>query len=298
MTAARRRFSRLAVGMLDDLPDSVSRGSSARELLIEILLTPARRTIPGLLQMGEAALAERIRWRPAVVRKRLLELEAARLLVFDRDARALYVRGAIDCDGPTTRQATIAMARELRELRPSALREELAAAIVATLSDGEHDQLIEVWRAEYMGTDPKPDPDSHSDDEIAQKTYLARRIAEAFPNLKNELLPRAADRATAQNPKQFSNRAAEAESDSRPDSGLDSKAESTSLPSPSPSPSPRSSTSTRAPRIRAPLPAPEPVPEFDRQQAGSFDAMLDSLKDSNPELHARWLRRREARSGD
>ena len=67
----------------------------------------------------------------------------------------MYVRGAVECDGPRTKNSAIAMARQLLELRPSALREEIAQAIVATLSDGEHDHLIQFWRAEYVGNDPK-----------------------------------------------------------------------------------------------------------------------------------------------
>jgi hypothetical protein len=144
----RRRYSRIPVGFLEDLPASVSRGTSAREMLACIILSSTRRTIPGLLRTGEAALAEELAWPLPTVKKRLHELEAANVVIFERALRDLLVLGIIEGDGPKTEQSTKAMARQARELKPSRVRDEVNRAIVATLSDGKHDKLIEVWRAE------------------------------------------------------------------------------------------------------------------------------------------------------
>lgn len=165
MTAPR--YSRLRVGLLEDLPTNVSRGTSATELLARILLSPIRRTIPGLLRCGESTLAEELGWPLPTVKKRVRELEAAGVLLFDRGTRDLLVLGAIEVDGPTTGQSTKAMARQARELKPSKVRDEVYRAITAGIDDGKHDALMVIWRAEStLKSESDSKPESRADSSV------------------------------------------------------------------------------------------------------------------------------------
>ena len=145
MTLQRRRYSRIPVGALEALPDTVSRARSGRELYAELWLCSLRRTLPGVLRTGEAALAELLDWPLPTLRRRLRELESADLISFDRPRRVLQVRAAIPNDPPRgSRTVAIAMFRDLRELPPEspvtqAIEQDLERAIAG--SDFER-----VWR--------------------------------------------------------------------------------------------------------------------------------------------------------
>ena len=148
---AAQRYCRLPVGLLEDLPAMVSRGTSARTLLLCIILSSTRRTIPGLLRTGEAALAEELGWSLPTLRKRLRELEAANVVIVERPLRDLLVLGIIDGDGPKTRQSATAMARQAKELKPSKVQDQVVRAILSTITDGKHNDLLDVWRLEFGG---------------------------------------------------------------------------------------------------------------------------------------------------
>ena len=138
------RYARLSLGLPELL---LSTGVPPLAVLLDlrIRLHMAKRSIPGLLAFGEAGLSESLNVALAPTRRLLRTLEP-RFVLFDRPNRLLYIMGAIEQDGPTTRQAVIAFARQWRELpTQSPVTREVARAITAGLADNKYSELRNVW---------------------------------------------------------------------------------------------------------------------------------------------------------
>jgi hypothetical protein len=85
--------------------------------------------------MGIAALAESLtKTSPAGVKRRLGELERARLILVDANQRLIYVRGSIEADPPTTENAVRGMALQVRELPDSPVTVEIRRAVAGALA--------------------------------------------------------------------------------------------------------------------------------------------------------------------
>lgn len=73
---------------------------NARDLFLYLLTTPAATQIPGLVALGESAMAEDLEWPVAGLRKSLVELEQAGMVKVDRVARLLWLPNAIKHNPP------------------------------------------------------------------------------------------------------------------------------------------------------------------------------------------------------
>jgi len=137
----RRRYSRIPVGFIEHLPESISQTKpSALMLLLWLLISPLRRTLPGVVSAGELALADGLGWSVAALRRCLGELETANLVLVDREARVIFVRSAIDDDPPRNENTLKAWAADLGELRPGRAVSEIKATVsrvVTTLDQAE-----------------------------------------------------------------------------------------------------------------------------------------------------------------
>jgi hypothetical protein len=126
------RYGRASLGFLERL---LRAGVSPAAALTAARLrfSPAKRTIPGVLCIGEAGLAEAQGIEPRAFRKQARELEAAGALILDRRECLAYVVGAIEDDPPTSKNAVIGFGRQASELPDSPVKTEVLRAIGAVL---------------------------------------------------------------------------------------------------------------------------------------------------------------------
>lgn len=154
MATPRRPYVRVRLGLFAGAMD---RGcSSEATLLLAFLIThPSKRALPGLLTLGPAGLAETMGFPEATVRRGLAELTRAELVIVDTRSRPplLFVRGAIDDDPPASRNAVIAMARQVNELPESTVRNVVVRAVEASLVGS---KLIALWRKSFSASAQNP----------------------------------------------------------------------------------------------------------------------------------------------
>ena len=86
----RRRYSRIPVGYVEALPAAIAQASpSASALLLWLLLSPFRRTLPGVVRAGELTLADALHWKSPALKRCLSTLEAHGLVLVDRETRVI-----------------------------------------------------------------------------------------------------------------------------------------------------------------------------------------------------------------
>jgi hypothetical protein len=106
----------------------------ARLLLLYLRTGPATTGIPGLTVIGEAALAEELRWETAQARESMKELEQAGLVRIDREARVVWVPGVIADDWPASSKNVLGWRHFWEDIPESPLREEAARSLRAALA--------------------------------------------------------------------------------------------------------------------------------------------------------------------
>jgi hypothetical protein len=147
--------------------------SDAVALFALVWTHPDKRSIPGLLGLGPAGLAESLEnvWSPAKTGRLLRELQHGKRVLLDGSARLIYCLGGVESDPPRTENSVRGMANQLRGL-PSAspVVRVIRGAIEASLSDqgGKSSAWLPLWRS-LVGPEsepepgPYPSPDSGSD---------------------------------------------------------------------------------------------------------------------------------------
>lgn len=141
MASSPRRYVRALKGCLTEHGRQISTGASAREVLALLMLSPLTKRVPGVIRAGVKALSEDFGVPEGKLSKALAELESHGLIAFDRDARLLRVRGAIEADPAASSKVRIAWATDILELPASPVRNEICAAIRGTLDD--ETQIVE-----------------------------------------------------------------------------------------------------------------------------------------------------------
>jgi hypothetical protein len=157
MATPRRSYVSLPLGIFEE---TVAAGVSeaAAALLLRIWTHREKRSVPGLLRLGRAALAESFHHRsPKRVSQQLEELVRARRLLVDPDEILLFCVGAVTIDGPRTENSVRGMASQIRELPKSspvvlAVIDEIEQSLKASSSS-----WLGLWR-ELVYPEPVPEP--------------------------------------------------------------------------------------------------------------------------------------------
>ena len=103
---------------------------NARDLFLYLLTTPHATQVPGLISLGEAAMAEDLGWPAAGLRKALAEVEAAGMVKVDRDARLLWLPNGLRHNPPRSPDNVKGWAKQWRMLPECALLAEAAQAMM------------------------------------------------------------------------------------------------------------------------------------------------------------------------
>ena len=163
--APRRRYSRIPVGIIESLPTSIGETKpSPLVLYLWLLLSPFRRTLPGVVRAGELMLADALKWSPAAIRFCLGELERAGVVMVDREARVLFVVSAIADDPPRNVQTLKSWAADAGELR-GPVRTAIHQAVTEVVAGLEKaDELSREWAsltASFGNSNIDSNGDSH-----------------------------------------------------------------------------------------------------------------------------------------
>jgi hypothetical protein len=144
-----RRYFKCELGAYEQLPAGVSRGTSGAELYLALWTLLGRRALPGVLHVGELALTEALgsTWTPTLVKRRLDDLVRAGVVRWDREARLIYLTGAIPIDPPRTQNSVVSMARDFNELPTSPMKREIWAAVDGAFQGDKASELRAVWRS-------------------------------------------------------------------------------------------------------------------------------------------------------
>jgi hypothetical protein len=144
-----RRYFKCELGAYEQLPAGVSRGTSGAELYLALWTLLGRRALPGVLHVGELALTEALgtTWTPTLVKRRLDDLVRAGVLRWDREARLIYLVGAIPTDPPRTQNSVVSMARDFNELPTSPIKREIWLAVDGAFQGDKAAELRTMWRS-------------------------------------------------------------------------------------------------------------------------------------------------------
>ena len=154
MNPPRTRYSRQPLDSIEEWLAKVSEGAAL--VAARVRNSRHKRSIPGLLAMGEGGIAENFNLTPARVKRDLRELDKARIVIRDQRARLIYVVGSVEQDGPTTLQAVTAFRSQLAEMPPdSAVTIEVKRAIEVFLADPEREK-VRTWWLKLQGIDAEP----------------------------------------------------------------------------------------------------------------------------------------------
>jgi len=146
MATPRRPYAVVRRGLAEDLlVAGISEGAAFTHN--RMLQHRNVRSIPGLLFLGPAGLAETLRKPFSKIQRQLAELEYGGHVLIDRATPLLYVVGAIEADGPRTENSLKGMAAGFRELPPDSIvtREVRRAIEAAVLSGDNSQQRIAQW---------------------------------------------------------------------------------------------------------------------------------------------------------
>jgi hypothetical protein len=108
---------------------------SAQLLFLYLMTGPESCGIPGVANIGEAALAEALRWSVPVLRKQLRVLIAADALVFDKDARLAFVPNELESTRPANPNVASHWAHVLSELPECDLRDRILRTALGCVAD-------------------------------------------------------------------------------------------------------------------------------------------------------------------
>lgn len=103
---------------------------NARDLFLYLLTTPHATQVPGLIALGESAMAEDLGWPAAGLRKALVEVEAAGMVKVDRDARLLWLPNGLRHNPPRSPDNVKGWAKQWRMLPECALLADAAQAMM------------------------------------------------------------------------------------------------------------------------------------------------------------------------
>ncbi len=104
---------------------------NARDLFLYLLTTPVATQIPGLVAIGEAAMAEDLEWSVDGLRKCLGELEQAGMVKVDRSARLLWLPNGLRHNPPRSPDNVKGWAKHWRLLPECSLLNEAAQSMMA-----------------------------------------------------------------------------------------------------------------------------------------------------------------------
>ena len=162
MSAPRRRYARVAIGIVETLPASIRDRAkpSALTLFLWLPVSPLRRNLPGVLRAGEASLADALDWPLTALRRCLRELEDAGVVRYDRSTKVLVVPTALAHDPPANANVLKAWASDLAELPACALTTNVIpdAVLDAVVGHEKGPELAETWRnltTEHRNGSPK-----------------------------------------------------------------------------------------------------------------------------------------------
>jgi hypothetical protein len=195
MATARRPYSTIRNGEFQEvLAAGVSKDAA---LLYALSRThPLKRSIPGLLHLGPAGLAETLKLKLSPTQRSLNELESHGFAIVDAAECLIYFPGAIEIDGPRTENSLRGMGIQCREMAPrSRVTRAVRTALEATLSIGE--KPIEWLRlfSDLVGPapDPGPGPDANPDAGPLPRSASASDPAAAAAAEPNAAVPSPAD---------------------------------------------------------------------------------------------------------
>jgi len=109
--------------------------TAARLLLLYLRTGPHSTSIPGLLAVGEGALAEELRWEPAEARQAMQELVETGMVRLDRETRVIWIPDVIDDDWPASSKVVEGWRSYWEEIPECALKAEAAARLRALLAE-------------------------------------------------------------------------------------------------------------------------------------------------------------------
>jgi hypothetical protein len=104
---------------------------NARDLFLYLLTTQHATQIPGLISLGESAMAEDLEWPLAGLRKALVELETAGMVKVDRVARLLWLPNGLRHNPPKSPDNVLGWAKHWRMLPECDLLREASEALMA-----------------------------------------------------------------------------------------------------------------------------------------------------------------------
>lgn len=107
---------------------------NARDLFLYLLTNPHATQIPGLVALGESAMAEDLEWPLAGLRKALAELETVGMVKVDRAARLLWLPNGMKHNAPKSPDNVLGWAKHWRMLPECDLLREAAAAMMLAFS--------------------------------------------------------------------------------------------------------------------------------------------------------------------
>jgi hypothetical protein len=108
---------------------------NAQSLFFYLLSGPEGTSVPGLIGVGEAALAEALEWPLASLRRCFTEIEQASMVKADWKARVVWVRNALRHNPPSNASVIKGWKPHLALVPECALKDEALAAMGAWLAD-------------------------------------------------------------------------------------------------------------------------------------------------------------------
>jgi hypothetical protein len=103
---------------------------NARDLFLYLLTSPHASQLPGLIALGESAMAEDLEWPVAGLRKCLVELETASMVKVDRVSRLLWMPNALKHNPPRSPDNVKGWTKHWRLLPECGLLAEAAAVMM------------------------------------------------------------------------------------------------------------------------------------------------------------------------
>lgn len=154
------RYAILQVDELARLQQANCLSGATLQVIVGLLSSPLRRTLPGLIQgLGEAGFAESVYLELDECRQAVQTLHAAGRLLFDWRARVVYRTNSVTEDPPVTPNATIAAARQFAELSDGLIKDTIRREMEAALGrqavkldkktgKPKTERLLKVWNDE------------------------------------------------------------------------------------------------------------------------------------------------------
>lgn len=173
MSPSKPRHARMELGKLEELK-SAGIPDDAILFYVQLRFHPVKRSLSGVLQVGELGLSETVGLPVRKVRAHLARLKD--YVAFDAGGKCLYVRGSIELDPATTKQSAIAFGRQFKELpKASPVTREVGRAIAATLLDPDKSELARYFEEEAdTNLESIAESRSGSDAESAAESTLLR----------------------------------------------------------------------------------------------------------------------------